>query len=70
MICSVWYLSWTLFQIEKAFDDQKVFEKQRLLEDEARREKDRLEELKRKEQERILEVSLFYKSLILLKLNH
>lgn len=39
-------------------EKQKLFEKQQQVEDEARREKDRLDELRKKEQERILEVGL------------
>ncbi|XP_067682927.1 spectrin beta chain, non-erythrocytic 5-like isoform X3 [Haliotis asinina] len=42
-------------EIEKAFAKQRLMEQQMMVADEARREKDRLDELRRKEQDRILE---------------
>ena len=42
--------------MNKAVQEQKLLQHQQAVEDEARREKDRLGELRKKEQDRILEV--------------
>ncbi|XP_041352702.1 spectrin beta chain, non-erythrocytic 5-like isoform X2 [Gigantopelta aegis] len=44
-----------LTEVEKAFADQHLLDQQILVQDEVRREKDRVDELRRKEQDRILE---------------